>query len=108
MPAGYLLFGDIPGNLIMKWIPGGKLSVFRKPSGYAGRDAPAGAFIGSNGLTLDPQARLTICDHGNRKVTRLENDGRLTILAERYEGKRLNSPNDLVYKSDGSLYFTDP
>jgi gluconolactonase len=59
-------------------------------------------------LTLDPQGRLTINEHGNRRVTRLEKDGTVTVLADRYQGKRLNSPNDLVYKSDGSLYFTDP
>lgn len=105
---GYLLFSDIPGNAIMKWTPEGKLSVFRKPSGYDGKDAPPGAFIGSNGLTLDKQGRLIICEHGNRRVTRLEKDGKLKVLADRYQGKRLNSPNDVVFKSDGALYFTDP
>ena len=64
--------------------------------------------MGSNGMALDAEGRLTICEPGNRRVTRLESDGRLTVLADRYEGRRLNSPNDLVYKSDGSLYFTDP
>ena len=63
---------------------------------------------GSNGLTLDKQGRLTINQHGNRRVVRMEKNGQLTVLADRYEGKRLNSPNDLVYKSDGALYFTDP
>lgn len=105
---GSLLFSDIPNNVIHKWTPDGKVTVFRKPSGYDGTDAPAGAFIGSNGLTLDRQGRLVICEHGNGRVTRLEKDGKLTVLAARYEGKRLNSPNDAVYKSDGSLYFTDP
>lgn len=105
---GYLLFSDIPNNAIDKWSPGGTISVFRKPSGYYGSDAPAGTLAGSNGLTLDKQGRLTICEHGNRRVTRLEEDGKLAVLADRYEGKRLNSPNDAVYKSDGSLYFTDP
>ena len=104
---GYLLFSDIPKNVIMKWMPGGEASVFRNQSGYD-KAGPDGAFIGSNGLTLDKQGRLTICEHGNRRVTRLEKDGTLTVLADRYEGKRFNSPNDLVYKSDGSLYFTDP
>jgi gluconolactonase len=105
---GYLLFSDIPGNAIMKWTPDGKLSVFRKPSGYDDKEAPPGAFIGSNGLTIDKQGRLIICEHGNRRVTRLENDGKLTVLADRYEAKRLNSPNDVIVKSDGALYFTDP
>lgn len=108
MKEGYLLFSDVPGNTISKWTPDGKLSIFRKPSGYDKTDAPAGAFIGSNGLTLDKQGRLTICEHGNGRVTRLDKDGKLTVLADKYEGKRLNSPNDAVYKSDGSLYFTDP
>ena len=105
---GALLFSDIPNNAIQKWTPDGKVTLFRKPSGYDGTDAPPGAFIGSNGLTLDKQGRLVICEHGNGRVTRLEKDGKLTVLAARYEGKRLNSPNDAVYKSDGSLYFTDP
>jgi gluconolactonase len=105
---GYLLFSDIPANIIYRWTPDGRVAEFRKPSGYDRNDAPAGAFIGSNGLTRDPQGRLTICEHGNARVTRLEANGNLTVLADKWEGKRLNSPNDLVFKSDGSLYFTDP
>jgi gluconolactonase len=108
MPGGYLLFGDLPNNVIRKWMPDGTVTVVRTRSGYASADKPPGAAMGSNGMALDPQGRLTICEPGNRRVTRLEADGRLTVLAERYAGKRLNSPNDLVYKSDGSLYFTDP
>ncbi len=105
---GYLLFSDIPNNVIRKWTPDGKFSIFRQPSGYNGSNAPKGALVGSNGLTLDKSGRLTICEHGNRRVTRLEKSGKLTVLADKYEGKRLNSPNDAVYKSDGALYFTDP
>ena len=105
---GYLLFSDIPNNAIMKWTPGGQITVFMKPSGYRGTAPFKGPESGSNGLTLDKQGRLTIAEHANRRVTRLEKDGTLTVLAEKYEGKRLNSPNDLVYKSDSSLYFTDP
>jgi gluconolactonase len=101
VPEGYLLFSDIPKNTIYKWTPGGEESVFRKPSGYDGNDAPAGAVIGSNGLTLDREGRLIICEHGNRRVTPFyRGDGSLTILADRYQGKRLNSPNDVVVKSD--------
>jgi len=103
-----LLFSDIPNNSIFQWTPGGEPSLFRKPSGYDKTDAPAGAFIGSNGLTLDAQGRLTICEHGNGRVTRLEKGGKLTVLADKFEGKRLNSPNDAVYHSSGALYFTDP
>jgi len=105
---GYLLFSDIPDNAIMKWAPEGTVSVFMKPSGYRGKAPFKGIESGSNGLTLDKQGRLTIAEHAGRRVTRLGKDGKLTVLAERYEGKRLNSPNDLVWKSDGSLYFTDP
>jgi gluconolactonase len=108
MPQGYLLFSDIPRNTIYKWMPDGTVSEFRKPSGFNGKDAPPGAFIGSNGLTHDREGRLIICQHGNGRIIRLEKNGAETVLADKYEGKRLNSPNDAVYKSDGSLYFTDP
>jgi gluconolactonase len=104
----YLLFSDIPRNEINKWTPDGKVVLFRKPSGYDKDDAPAGAFIGSNGMTLDHQGRLIICEHGNGRVTRLEKDGALTVLADKWDGKRLNSPNDIVQKSNGDFYFTDP
>jgi len=106
--GGYLLFSDPNENKIYKWTPEGQLTVFREKSGYAGADIAEYGQPGSNGLTLDREGRLTINEHGNRRVIRLEKDGHLTVLAERYEGKRLNSPNDLVYKSDGALYFTDP
>ena len=110
--AGALLFSDIPRNQILKWTPedlgGGIVSEFRKESGYSGPPGHVSDYMGSNGLTLDRQGRLIICEHGNRRVTRLEKNGRLTVLASQYEGKKLNSPNDAVYRSDGSLYFTDP
>jgi gluconolactonase len=107
--AGYLLFADIPNNRVMKWTPPGALTVFMQPSGYTG--IFKGIEPGSNGMTLDPHGRLTVAGHAARNVWRLESlapGGHKTILADRFEGKRLNSPNDLVYKSDGSLYFTDP
>jgi gluconolactonase len=103
-----LVFSDIPANTMYRWSLRDGVKVHRKPSGYDGRDYPDGQEVGSNGLTRDAQGRLTICEHGNRRVTRLERDGSLTVLASHWQGKRLNSPNDLVYKSDGSLYFTDP
>ena len=106
--GGYLLFSDPNNNLIYRWTPGGEVSVYRTHSGYTGANIGEYGQPGSNGLTLDKQGRLTINEHGNRRVTRLEKNGVLTVLADRYEGKRLNSPNDLVYKSDGALYFTDP
>lgn len=105
---GYLVFSDIPENTMFRWTPPGDVKAFRKPSGFDGASWPKGAFVGSNGLTLDAEGRLVICEHGNRRVTRLENDGSLTVLASHYQGKRLNSPNDAVHKSDGALYFTDP
>lgn len=105
---GYLLFSDLPANAIFKWTPGGTATLFRKPSGYDGTDAPEGAHIGSNGLTFDSEGRLVICEGGNGRITRLEPDGSVTVLAANYEGKRLNSPNDIVSSSDGSFYFTDP
>lgn len=108
VPDGYLLFSDPNSNTIYRWSDADGLSVFRTKSGYTGIDVGQFAQPGSNGLTLDREGRLTINEHGNRRVTRLEKNGSLTILADRYDGKRLNSPNDLVYRTDGSLYFTDP
>lgn len=107
---GYLLFSDPNSNIIYKYEPAGdgKLSIFRDKSGYEGKDIAEYGQPGSNGLTLDHEGRLTIDQHGNRRVIRLENNGSATVVADRYEGKRLNSPNDLVYKSDDTLYFTDP
>jgi gluconolactonase len=109
--AGYLLFAEIPSNSIRKWIPGGGLSVFMQPSGYKGVKPFGGTEPGSNGMTLDARGRLTVAGHARRSVWRLESldpQGQITVLADTYEGKQLNSPNDLVYRRDGSLYFTDP
>jgi gluconolactonase len=106
--SGYLLFSDPNNNTIYRWSPEGQVSVFRTKSGYAGLDVGEYHQPGSNGLTLDKQGRLTINQHGNRRVIRVEPRGNITVLADRYYGKRLNSPNDLVYRSDGALYFTDP
>jgi len=109
--AGYLLFAEIPSNSIRKWAPGGGLSVFMQPSGYKGSTPFAGPEPGSNGMTLDGRGRLTVAGHARRDVWRLESldpQTQITILADTYDGKRLNSPNDLVYKRDGSLYFPDP
>src|SRR5689334_22040096 len=87
--AGYLLFSDIPNNMIRKWTPDGKFAAYREQSGYSGSDAPAGALIGSNGLTLDKQGRLIICEHGNRRVERLDmKTGKAMVIADKYEGKR--------------------
>jgi len=103
-----LLFSDPNHNTIYQYSDGAPLKVFRDKSGYDGSDIAEYGQPGSNGLTLDKQGRLTINEHGRHRVTRLERDGSLTVLANGFEGKRLNSPNDLVYRSDGALYFTDP
>jgi gluconolactonase len=105
---GSLLFSDPNRNTIYRFAADGALSVLRTPSGYDGADIAAYKQPGSNGLAIDESGRLTIDEHGNRRVSRLEADGRTTVLADRYEGRRLNSPNDLVYRSDGALFFTDP
>jgi len=105
---GFLLFSDPNNNLIYRWTQDGQLSIFLTKSGYRGMDIGEYGQPGSNGLTLDKQGRLTINQHGNRRVVRMEKNGQFTVLAEHFDGKRLNSPNDLVYKSDGALYFTDP
>ncbi len=104
----YLLFSDPNQNVIQRWSEDEGVSVFRTKSGYAGADIGIYRQPGSNGLAVDREGRLTICEHGNRRVTRIEKNGTVTVLADRFEGKRLNSPNDLVYRSDGALYFTDP
>ena len=105
--ANALLFCDIPRNSVMKWQPETGAVVYLKPSGYTG----VGDYSkepGSNGLTLDSEGRLVSCEHGDRRISRLEKGGGKKTLADSYQGKRLNSPNDLVYKSNGDLYFTDP
>lgn len=105
---GYLLFSDPNANTIYRWSTEGQVSVFRAKSGYSGFNVGEYHQPGSNGLTLDSKGRLTINQHGNRRVIRVEPRGNITVLADRYQGKRLNSPNDLVYRSDGALFFTDP
>lgn len=97
-PAGrYLIWSDIPNDRMMRFDEtSGNVSVFRHPAGY------------SNGNTVDRQGRLVTCEHGNRRVTRTEHDGSITVLASHHQGKRFNSPNDVVVKSDGSIWFTDP
>jgi gluconolactonase len=105
--AHVLLFSDVPANTVFKWQEGKGTSVFLKPSGYTGSIERSGE-PGSNGLLIDREGRLTLCQHGDRRVARLEANGRFITLADRYMGKRLNSPNDGVFKSNGDLYFTDP
>ncbi len=106
---GALLFSSPNTNVIYRWEEIGKVTVFRSKSGYSGTDIARFVQPGSNGLTFDPKdGLLTICQHGNRRVIRVNPHGDITVLADRFDGNRLNSPNDLVYRSDGTLYFTDP
>lgn len=105
-PGGYLFFSDIPGNVIMQWSPSGGAMVFRDRI-YAD-SYPPGKQVGTNGLTLDNRNRIIACEHGNRRVSRIAKDGKLTVLADHFEGKRLNSPNDVVVKKNQDIYFTDP
>lgn len=108
---GTLLFAEIPSNNIVQWVPGKGANVFMHPSGYKGEAPYKGPEPGSNGMTLDADGRVTVAGHAGRSVWRLESldpHAQITVLADSYQGKKLSSPNDLVYKSDGSLYFTDP
>lgn len=96
-PEGdYLVFSDIPGNTLYRWDEQGGIAIFRQPS------------LNTNGNTPDQRGRLISCQEGRRRVARTETDGSLTVIASHYEGRRLNSPNDVVEKSDGMIYFTDP
>jgi len=103
-----LLFSDIPNNVIMKWNADKGVSEFLKRSGYTGAAPFTGREPGSNGLTFDLEGRLTLCQHGDRRISRRESDGTMVPVAVGYNGKKLNSPNDLVFDRQGALYFTDP
>jgi gluconolactonase len=107
-PEGALLFSSPNTNAIYRWSPIGRIGVFRSKSGYSGTDIGRFDQPGSNGLAYDPDGRLAMCQHGNRRVLRVNPHGDTTVLADRYRGRRLNSPNDLVFASNGALYFTDP
>ena len=105
--AGHLLLSDIPRNSVMKWTRQRGVELFMKPAGYTGV-ADYGREPGSNGLLIDAQGRLILMEHGDRRVARMDADGGKVTLADRYQGKRLNSPNDGALKSNGDIYFTDP
>lgn len=108
-----LLFSDVPANTVYKWTEAGGVEVFLSPSGYTGEEPSASREPGSNGLVLDPAGNLVLCQHGDRRLARLNSDYNsptpaFTTVADNYQGKRFNSPNDAVYHSNGELYFTDP
>jgi gluconolactonase len=104
----FLLFSDIPRNAIFKWKEGENVSLYLQPSGYLGKTVYPGKEPGSNGLTYDNKGQLHLCQHGERRIVRLGPNNEQIVVADNYQGKRLNSPNDLVFKSTGELYFTDP
>ncbi len=107
-PAGYLWFSDVTGNVVRQWSPDGKIVEILRPGGGENPAAPAGSFIGPNGMVHGANDVVLLCQHSNRQIVSIAKDHSVTPLITKYQGKRFNSPNDLVYRSDGSLYFTDP
>jgi gluconolactonase len=105
--GGALLFSDVPNNVVHRWKEGQGLSDYLRPSGYTGK-TPRPGNSGANGLTFDGGGRLVMCHHGDRRIARLEADRSFATVVERFEGHRLNSPNDVVVRSNGDIYFTDP
>ncbi len=105
--GGYVLFSDIPHNSVMKWQEGVGVSLFMKPAGYTGV-ADYGREPGSNGLALDAEGRLVLCEHGDRRISMVTKGGGKVTLADKWNGKRFNSPNDLVVRDNGDIFFTDP
>ena len=103
-----LWFSDVVGNVVYQLAPDGKVTEVLNPGGYDGNSLPAGGFIGPNGMAVGPNNTVTLVQHGNRRVVSIGPDTKVTVLVDRFEGKRLNSPNDVVYAPDGSFYFTDP
>jgi gluconolactonase len=107
-PSGALWFSDVVGNVVRQWSPDGKVVELLRPGGYDGNHLPAGGFVGPNGMTAGPDVDVLLCQHGNRRIARVGRDMRVTTLVDSFEGKKLNAPNDLVFRSDGTLFFTDP
>lgn len=107
-PNGVLWFSDVVGNVVRQWSPDGKVIEILRPGGYDGHSLPAGGFNGPNGSTRSTDGSVVLCQHGNRRIVRIDSKMNITTVVDHFEGKKLNAPNDLVYRSDGSLYFTDP
>ncbi|MEP6714850.1 MAG: SMP-30/gluconolactonase/LRE family protein [Terriglobia bacterium] len=105
---GVLWFSDVIGNVTRQWSPDGVVKELLRPGGYDGNSLPQGGFTGPNGCTAGPDGATMLCQHGNRRIVRIDRDMKVTTLIDSYNGSKLNSPNDLVYRSDGTLYFTDP
>jgi len=109
-PSGVLWFSDVVGNVVRQYSPSdGKVTEILNPGGYDGKgNLPAGGYNGPNGMTADKDGAVLLCQHGYRRIVRISKDMKITTVVDKYQGKRLNSPNDVVYRSDGSFYFTDP
>jgi len=107
-PSGALWFSDVVGNVVRQWSPDGTVVELLRPGGYDGNSLPAGGFIGPNGMTAGPAGSVMLCQHGNRRIARIAPDMSVQTLVDTFEGKKLNAPNDLVYRRNGTLFFTDP
>lgn len=107
-PGGSLWFSDVIGNVVRQWNTDGTVVEILRPGGYDGNSLPEGGFNGPNGMTADRDGAVVLCQHGNRRIVRISRDGGVSTVVDRFEGKRLNSPNDVVFHADGSMYFTDP
>ena len=108
-PSGALWFSDVVGNVVRQWSPDGTVTEILNPGGYDSKgNLPAGGYNGPNGMTADKDGAVLLCQHGYRRIVRISKDMKITTVADKYQGKRLNSPNDMVFRADGSFYFTDP
>ena len=107
-PSNALWFSDVVGNVVHQWTPDGKVTDILRPGGYDGNTLPADGYNGSNGIIAGKDGSVLVAQHGNRRIISIDKDRKITTLIDKFEGKKLNSPNDMVYHSDGSLYFTDP
>src|SRR5688572_20024425 len=107
-PGNALWFSDVVGNVVRQWAPDGKVTEILKPGGYDGNSVPAGGFVGPNGMAAYKDGGVLLCQHGNRRIALIDKDMKVSTFIDKFEGKKFNSPNDLVFHSDGSLYFTDP
>jgi gluconolactonase len=107
-PSGALWFSDVKDNVTRQWSPEGTVKELLRPGGYSGNGLPPGGLIGPNGCTAGKDGTVVLCQHGNRRIVSLDRDLNATTVVDHFNGKKLNSPNDVVYRSDGTLYFTDP